>query len=123
MYCVAAIIQAEVIVGAHASNNNCPEFEAVSNLPDEISADHEEFSRNGEKLDRRASFEFMVSFLTYIYTRVQYQPECNIVALIYVNRMTADGDLVLSPRCVHSSKCFRLCMSCVPCTPTLRLKH
>ena len=100
MYCVAAVLQAEVIAGIDALNKKCPQFEAPCTLPPDMYADREEFSRNGVKLDPRTSFEFMVRFLTYIYTRVKYQPECNIVALIYVNRMTAGGELVLSPRCV-----------------------
>jgi len=102
MYCVAAILQAEVIVGSNTVCTKCPEFELPNNLPDEMFPDREEQSRGGATLDRRASFEFMIRFLTYIYMRVQYQPECNIVALIYVNRMTADTDLVLTPSNWHN---------------------
>lgn len=114
MYCVAAVLQAEVIAGIDALNKKCPQFEAACTLPPDMYADREEFSRNGVKLDPRTSFEFMVRFLTYMYTQVKYQPECNIVALIYVNRMTADGELVLSPRCVCVYGIYEMRRGCAP---------
>jgi len=102
MYCTAAILQAEVIAGINSASAKCPEFEVESDLPEDLFPDREEVSRSGHALDRRASFEFMIRFITYIYTRMKYQPECNIVALIYVNRMTAETDLVLTPSNWHN---------------------
>ena len=97
IYCVAAILQAEVIAGMHSTDRICPEFEISPDLPAHLFPDHNEYARNGEMLVPRASFEFMVNFINYVFTHVNYQPECNIVALVYVNRITSNGAVVLTP--------------------------
>ena len=39
---------------------------------------------------------FQIRFIRYIFYRAKFHPECNIMAMIYVNRLTASSSMPLT---------------------------
>jgi hypothetical protein len=101
MYCIAAILQAEIIASLQLpdSISVLPEFDVEFTPPADWLPVRDEYDAiHGRKLPPQASFEFIVKFISNVYDRVQYPPECNIIALVYVNRFMELGKMSLTPR-------------------------
>ena len=95
-FCIAAILQAETkatLLSPASTMVLHPEFN-VDFLPPHFLLD----ANITAELDSTTHFDFMVKFIDYVCQLVAYPIECNIIALVYVNRAMANGNISLTSK-------------------------
>lgn len=112
-YCIAALLQARIfddLFNADASTDYPAEFNIETSLPPElggvcldISVDVLELeTENDEELREKIlnlevpTIDTIYRFIGTIFERAKYSVECNILAFIYVNRMTHNKNYALT---------------------------
>jgi hypothetical protein len=109
LFCISAILQAQIFDDEGCSEinkNKYPEFNLLTSLPPELgglyssaqemseSVLHHETvndSRLREKILNGSvpTIDTIFRFINHIFDQSKYSPECNIISLIYVNRLTS----------------------------------
>lgn len=114
-YCLSSIMQTQIRddEDAHTDFNLFPEFdvdfpslgtsmggdfETINEIPAAL-MDREDVMTKPYILAGRVPMFFTVfRFMVHLHEQIQYDRECNIIALVYVNRITTANDLALTAR-------------------------
>lgn len=99
LYCVAAVLQAEVVIEEETPLDNVTLFDVECFGEDDppqvvlnTKADTDDVTKNPY-----ADFEYMARFICLLHKRCRCNPECGIIALVYINRITCKGEFHLTP--------------------------
>lgn len=113
LFCIAAIIQAQIFEDEKCSDDVksqfpvfqvevelSPEYGGVVASVSEAVLNHE--TANDQELREKIvkgvvpTIDTILRFIRYLFLRAKYTPECNIIALVYVNRLSSAASLPLT---------------------------